>query len=136
MSSTLGRHGARRLLLQALYQEQIAGNDTAELINQFSAGDEFAVVDGDYFRAVLSDVLSRTVALDEIIDSFLDRPIVQLDPVELALLRLGTSELMSQAEVPDNVIINEAVELAKEYGGQDSFRYINAVLDKASKSLR
>jgi transcription antitermination protein NusB len=136
MSSTLGRHGARRLLLQALYQEQIAGNDTAELINQFSTGDEFAAVDGDYFRAVLSDVLSRVVALDEIIDSFLDRPIVQLDPVELALLRLGTSELMSQAEVPDNVIINEAVELAKEYGGQDSFRYINAVLDKASKSLR
>jgi N utilization substance protein B len=136
MTSTLGRHGARRLLLQALYQEQIAGHDTAELINQFSARDEFAAVDGDYFRAVLSDVLSRIVALDEIIDSFLDRPIVQLDPVELALLRLGASELTLQAEVPTNVIINEAVELAKEYGGQDSFRYINAVLDKASKSLR
>lgn len=136
MSSAQGRHGARRLLLQALYQEQIAGNDTAELINQFSARDEFAAVDGEYFRDVLSDVLSRTVALDEIIDGFLDRPIVQLDPVELALLRLGASELTSQADVPTNVIINEAVELAKEYGGQDSFRYINAVLDKASKSLR
>ncbi len=136
MSSSQGRHGARRLLLQALYQEQIAADDTAELINQFAARDEFAAVDGDYFRDVLSDVLSRTVALDEIIDGFLDRPIVQLDPVELALLRLGAAELTSQADVPTNVIINEAVELAKEYGAQDSFRYINAVLDKASKALR
>ena len=136
MNSSQGRHGARRLLLQALYQEQLAGHDRAELISQFTARDEFVSVDGDYFLAVLNDVLSRTVELDEIIDGFLDRPMVQLDPVERALLRIGASELTSQADVPANVIINEAVELAKEYGGQDSFRYINAVLDKASKSLR
>jgi len=122
--------------LQALYQEQIAGHDRAELIRQFSSRDEFAAADGDYFRVVLTDVLSRTATLDEILDDLLDRPIVQLDPVEHALLWIGVSELSSQSEVPANVIINEAVELAKEFGGQDSFRYINAVLDKASKSLR
>jgi len=136
MTHAKGRHGARRLLLQALYQVQIAGHDIAELIRQFSARDEFADVDADYFRTVLKDVLSRTVTLDVIIDDLLDRPIVQLDPVEHALLWIGVSELSSQSEVPANVIINEAVELAKEFGGQDSFRYINAVLDKASKSLR
>jgi len=136
MTHAKGRHGARRLLLQALYQEQIAGHDIAELIRQFSARDEFADADADYFRTVLKDVLSRTVTLDVIIDDLLDRPIVQLDPVEHALLWIGVSELSSQSEVPANVIINEAVELAKEFGGQDSFRYINAVLDKASKSLR
>jgi N utilization substance protein B len=136
MTSTRGRHGARRLLLQALYQKQIAGHDIAELIEQFTARDEFAAVDGDYFHAVLRDVLKRSAALDEIIDGFLDRPILQLDPVEHALLWIGVSELSSQGDVPTNAIINEAVELAKEFGGQDSYRFINAVLDKASKSLR
>jgi len=136
MTSKGGRHGARRLLLQALYQKQIAGHDVAELIEQFSARDEFATVDGDYFCTVIKDVLSRTAELDGFIDGLLDRPILQLDPVEHALLWLGASELSSQADVPVNVIINEAVELAKEFGAQDSYRYINAVLDKASKSLR
>jgi N utilization substance protein B len=136
MTNVRGRHGARRLLLQALYQEQLAGHDVAALISQFSAGDDFSAVDGDYFRTVLRDVLSRAATLDEMIDGLLDRPIQQLDPVEHALLWIGVSELSSQGDVPANVIINEAVELAKEFGGQGSFRYINAVLDKASKSLR
>ena len=136
MINVRGRHGARRLLVQALYQEQIAGHDIAELIAQFSADDEFSAVDGDYFCSVLKDVLSRATTLDEMIDALLDRPIRQLDPVEHALLWIGVSELLSQGDVPASVIINEAVELAKEFGGQDSFRYINAVLDKASKSLR
>ncbi|MAF84435.1 MAG: transcription antitermination factor NusB [Gammaproteobacteria bacterium] len=136
MTNSGGRHGARRLLLQALYQRQFTGHEIAELDEQFSGRDEFATVDGDYFRAVLNDVLSRTASLDETIDGFLDRPILQLDPIEHALLWIGVSELTSQADVPDNVIINEAVELAKEFGAQDSFRYINAVLDKAAKSLR
>lgn len=136
MTNARGRHGARCLLLQALYQEQLAGHDVAELISQFSARDEFSAVDGDYFRAVLRDVLSRAAILDEMIDGLLDRPIQQLDPVEHALLWIGVSELSSQGDVPANVVINEAVELAKEFGGQDSYRYINAVLDKAAKSLR
>lgn len=136
MTNPGGRHGARRLLLQALYQEQIAGHDVAELIQQFSARDDFTSTDCEYFRVVLSDVLSRTAALDKILDGLLDRPIQQLDPIERALLWIGVSELSSQDAVPANVIINEAVELAKEFGGQDSYRYINAVLDKAAKSLR
>jgi N utilization substance protein B len=136
MNSSGGRHGARRLLLQALYQEQIAGHDVAELIEQFSSREEFSAVDEDYFCNVLRDILSRNTALDELIDGLLDRPIVQLDPVEHALLWIGVAELSSQADVPTNVIINEAVELAKEFGAEGSFRYINAVLDKAAKSLR
>ena len=136
MTNTGGRHGARRLLLQALYQRQLTGHEIAELNAQFSACDEFATVDGDYFRAVLNNVLSSTSTLDEMIDGWLDRPILQLDPVEHALLWIGVSELISQTDVPGNVIINEAVELAKEFGAQESFRYINAVLDKAAKSLR
>lgn len=131
-----GRHGARRLLLQALYQQQIAGHSAAELLEQFAASEEFPAADGDYFKAVLADVLSRTSALDEMVDEYLDRPISQIDPIERALLWVGAAELSGQADVPANVIINEAVELAKEYGAQDSYRYINAVLDKAAGGLR
>ncbi|MDH3977787.1 MAG: transcription antitermination factor NusB [Gammaproteobacteria bacterium] len=134
--SSGSRHGARRLLLQALYQQQLAGNDVAELLEQFAGREEFAGIDQDYFRDVLGDVLSRMAELDAIVDEFLDRPVSQLDPVERALLWIGAAELSAQADVPANVIINEAVELAKEFGAQDSFRYINAVLDKASGSLR
>lgn len=136
MKKRRGRHGARRLLLQALYQRQIGGHDIDELSEQFSAYREFLTIDADYFRAVLADVLNRTEFLDTTIDALLDRPIVQLDPIEHAVLWVGVSELSSQADVPASVIIDEAVELAKEFGGQDSYRYINAVLDRASKSLR
>ena len=136
MTSQGSRHGARRLLLQALYQEQIAGHDVTELIGQFSQRDGFATVDADYFNAVLRDILSRSDELNEWLDGLLDRPLGQLDPIEHALLWIGVSELSSQRDVPVGVIINEAVELAKEFGAQDSYRYINAVLDKASKSLR
>ena len=134
--SSGSRHGARRLLLQALYQQQIAGHDIAELLEQFADRDEYAGIDQEYFKDVLGDVLSRTAALDAIVDEFMDRPVSQLDPVEHALLWIGAAELSAQTDVPANVVINEAVELAKEFGAQDSFRYINAVLDKASGSLR
>ena len=131
-----GRHGARRLLLQALYQQQIAEHSAAELLEQFADHEEFPAADGDYFKVVLADVLSRTAVLDDMVDEFLDRPVSQLDPIERALLWVGAAELSGQADVPANVIINEAVELAKEYGAQDSYRYINAVLDKAAGALR
>ena len=135
-TSSSGRHGARRLLLQALYQHQMAAHDYAELIEQFESGQEYRQADGEYFCNVLQDVLARKAELDASLDPFLDRPISQLDPIEHALLWLGAAELGAQNEVPVLVIINEAVELAKEFGGQDSYRYINAILDKAAKQLR
>lgn len=127
-----GRRGSRRLLLQALYQNQIGGHDYAELIRQFSARTEFVGVDTQYFALVLQQVLQAIPQLDEQIERWADRPAAQLDPVERALLWVGLAELRWQPEVPAKVVINEAIELAKEFGAQDSYRYINGILDHAA----
>ena len=134
--STRGRHGARRLLLQALYQKQISGHDDETLRAQFADTGDLAKADGEYFFALLDEVLKDFELLDERIDAFADRPVAQIDPVERAVLWIGLAELTPHSDVPAKVAINEAVELAKEFGGEDSYRYVNAILDGASKELR
>jgi len=136
MTTARGRHGARRLLVQALYQKQVGGHDDASLRLQFYDSDEFAEIDDEFFRDVLDEVLKDWEVLDQHIDTLADRPISQLDPIERAVLWIGCAELRSHPDVPAKVAINEAVELAKEFGTEDSFRYINAILDKASGELR
>jgi N utilization substance protein B len=131
-----GRRGTRRLLVQALYQHQLAGHSRAELEAQFCRGEDFGSVDGDYFRALLAEILEEGAALDELLAPELDRPVAQLDPVERGILWLGSAELRHHLEVPVKVVINEAVELAKEFGAQDSHRYVNAVLDRLAARLR
>lgn len=131
-----GRHGARRLLVQALYQSQLAGHDSAALLEQYSASKEFPGVDADFFCTVLDEVFSQRNVLDERIVSAADRPLEQLDPIERCILWIGIVELKSHTDIPAKVIINEAVELAKEFGALDSYRYVNAILDKVSATLR
>lgn len=133
---TRGRHGARRLLLQALYQKQISGHDDQTLRDQFADTENLVQADGEYFFALLDEVLNDFERLDERIDAFADRPVAQIDPVERAVLWIGIAELRSHPEIPTKVAINEAVELAKEFGGEDSYRYVNAIMDGASKELR
>lgn len=131
-----GRHGARRLVLQALYQRQLGGDGAAELIAQFSDTKEFRGVDGGYFLTLIGEIVPSEQALDELIARAADRPVTQLDPVERGVLWIGLTELRSHPDVPRKVVIDEAVELAKEFGAQDSFRYINAVLDSMATQLR
>ena len=129
-----GRHGARRLLLQALYQSQVGGHDPEELAAQFRRDSAFAGVDQAYFLTMLGDVLSRTAELDEHIRRCADRPVEQLDPVERSVLWIGLMELTGRDDIPPKVAISEAVSLAREFGAQDSHRYINAILDSAARS--
>ncbi|MCC7330963.1 MAG: transcription antitermination factor NusB [Gammaproteobacteria bacterium] len=131
-----GRRGARRLVLQALYQHQLAGHDVAELAAQFSASKEFRGIDAAYFHILLGETVPAGADLDALIAAAADRPVNQLDPVERAVLWIGLTELRAHPDVPGRVVIDEAVELAKEFGAQDSFRYINAVLDSMSRRLR
>jgi len=131
-----GRHGARRLLVQALYQFQISGHSDDELIEQFSSREEFAWIDGDYFLSLLREIIEGADALDGLIAESADRPVAQLDPIERAVLWVGLAELESHPDVPLKVVLNEAVELSKQFGAEDGHRFVNAVLDKASKSLR
>ena len=131
-----GRHGSRRLLVQALYQRQLAGHSAAEIVGQFSTQNGFDKVDADYFRCLLEEILADTEALDALIAGDADRPVAQLDPVEHAILWLGLMELRAHPEVPVKVVIAEAVQLAREFGATDGHRYINAMLDKAAPKLR
>ena len=131
-----GRHGTRRLLVQALYQHQLAGHTAAELLDQYSTQQDFGKIDGSYFRQLLDEILADPQALDKLIGADADRPVAQLDPVEHGILWLGLAELQWHPEVPVKVVITESVQLAKEFGAQDGHRYINALLDQLAAKLR
>lgn len=131
-----GRHGARRLLVQALYQHQVGGHTASELVAQYSDRKEFRSADGGYFLALVREVVAATAELDELIAQGTDRPPAQLDPIERAILWLGLAELRDHPDVPRRVVIDEGIELAKEFGAQDSFRFVNAVLDVMAARLR
>ncbi len=127
---------ARELLLQALYQRQIAGHEAHELLEQFHAQAAYQRIDQDLFDSALPAICAAEAALSETIDSLIDRPLDQLDPVELGILLIGVFELQSRPEVPYRVVINEGVNLAKRFGAIDGHKYINACLDNAAGSLR
>ena len=131
-----GRHLARELLVKALYQWQIAGHSVAELSAQFAADEDFEGSDRDFFGQLLAVTIESAPALDTIIARQAARGIEQLDAVGRAILLLGLAELKFRDDVPSKVVINEAVELAKRYGSTDSFKFVNAVLDKSSRELR
>jgi N utilization substance protein B len=130
------RHRSRELLVKALYQTQLAGHDFAELTAQFAAEPTFGKADQLYFRELLGTVLADTATLDGLIARYAARSLEQLDAVGRAILWLGIAELKARADVPTKVVINEAVQLAKRYGATDSFRFVNAVLDKTARDIR
>jgi len=122
------------MLLQALYQWQLAGHELAELRHQFAGQPGYEGIDREYFDAQLQCIVEGAATFDAAIAAAADRPVVQLDPVEHAVLWIGLAELTGRPDVPPKVAINEAVELAKEFGASDSHRYINAVLDAVASS--
>lgn len=134
--ATGSRSRSRALLLQALYQARLAGHDLAELEAQFAERREYSRCDRDYFRESLAEVLSAREALEADVAALADRPLAQLDPVELAVLLIGLNELQRHPDVPYRVVINEAVTLARRYGAEDGHKYVNAVLDRAARRYR
>jgi len=136
-ASTSGaRTRARELLVQALYQHQIGGHDTAELLEQFHEQAEYARVEQAMFDEALPEILASRDALDALVAEYVDRPIDQLDPIERAILWIGFHELKDHIEVPYRVVINEGVNLAKRFGAVDGHKYVNACLDKGAQALR
>jgi N utilization substance protein B len=130
------RAGARRLAVQALYQWQLGRQSAAELIAQFAASPEHARVDPDYFREAVNAVCADHAGIDADLARHSDIEPARLDPVEHAILALGLWELMARPEVPYRVVINEGIELAKRFGATDGHRFVNAVLDRASRAHR
>ena len=124
------------MIVQSLYQMQIAGHSESELLSQFRDRPDYERVDQKYFDEVLSAICRNTKKLEESIDKFADRPLSQLDPVERGILLLGFYELQEKPDVPFKVVINESVNLARRFGAVDSHKYVNALLDRAVKELR
>lgn len=136
MVSPQARTKARRAALQALYQWQMAGQDIAEIKQQFYSEQDFASIDQEYFEELIESVPKTVSELNDYIIPFIDREVSSLDPVELAILRIGCYELRFRLDIPYRVVINESVELAKRFGAEQSHKYINGVLDKIAHELR
>ena len=130
------RRLSRELALQGLYQWLVNRAGADEILAQLADEDQYAKADCSYLENLLRDVISNADALGEKLATSLDRPIGQLSPIEHALLLMAASELTSQPAIPYRVVINEAVELAKSYGGTDGYKYVNGVLDKLASELR
>jgi len=131
-----GRRRSREFALQGLYQWQLAGTDAAVIERQLAAAKGFDKTDRAYFTALLGGAIREARQLETELQPFLDRKCAELSPVERGILLIAAFELAHLPEVPYKVVINEAVELAKEFGGTDGFKYVNGVLDKLAASLR
>jgi len=134
--STARRRRARKLLVQALYQWHMSGSDISQIEAEFGADNDMETIDAEYFNELLRGILKQVDQLDTHIKPLLDRALAEVDPIELCLLRMGTYEFLHRIDVPYRVVINEAVELAKQFGGTDGHKYINSILDKLSLRLR
>ncbi|MDM8558059.1 transcription antitermination factor NusB [Candidatus Parabeggiatoa sp. HSG14] len=124
------RSAARQRVLQALYQWQLTALDTQLIESQFLEEQDMQKADVSYFKLLLHGIPPQINELDTMFAPFLDRNTTQLDPIELAILRIGCYELKNCPKVPFKVVINEAVELAKKFGADKSHKYVNGVLDK------
>ena len=135
-SSGGARTRARELMLQALYQKQIAGHECAELLDQFHEQAAYKRVDQEFFDDSFANICKAQPGLEESISELIDRPLEQLDPVELSILLIGVFELQNRVDIPYRVVINEGVNLAKRFGALDGHKYINACLDNAAQTMR
>lgn len=122
--------------MQALYQWDLSGNNLADIEVQFLEDEDFSKADKAYFHELLHEVPARLDEVEASFTPYLDRPLKDLDPVERAVLRMASYELLSRMDIPYKVIINESVNLTKKFGAEQAFKYINGVLDKTARVLR
>jgi len=130
------RRKAREFALQGLYEWLLNGADAGVVDAHVREQEGFDKCDAAYFDLVLHGVIREAAAIDEVIAAHIDRKAEHLSPVEHAALMIGSYELMRCIDVPYKVAINEAVELAKSFGGTDGHKYVNGVLDKVAAVLR
>jgi N utilization substance protein B len=130
------RRKSRELAVQAVYSWQMSNNAVEKIELSIVTSNDMQNVDTEYFLELLRAVVKDCADLDKKIKPYLGRLPEELDPVEKAILRIAAYELISRLDVPYKVVINEAIELAKSFGAEDSHKFINGVLDKAIKTLR
>lgn len=130
------RRRAREFALQGLYQWRVGGNDEAAIEAHLADASGFDKADRNFFVGLLRGVLAQQTALQEQLQAYLDRPFADLSPIESSVLLAGAYELANFPQTPYRVIINEAIELTKSFGGTDGHKYVNGVLDKLAAKLR
>lgn len=136
VSKTDMRRSARTFAVQAVYSWQMAGQAINELEAHFRVENDMSKTDVALFSELLRGVSRHSLELDQAYAPFLDRQLDDLDPIERAVLRIGTFELVHRIEVPYRVVINESVDLAKVFGATESHKYINGILDKLAQRVR
>ena len=130
------RRRSREFALQALYAWQIAHGSPREMVEQMRGYEGFERANAELAQTLVRGVVERSAELESLIAPFLDRSFASLSPVERAILYIGTFELCTQHQTPFKVIVNEAIELGKSFGGTDGHKFVNGVLEKLAASLR
>jgi transcription antitermination protein NusB len=130
------RRRARELALQGVYQWLVAGGEPDAIDAQLREHEGYEKCDSVHFDALLRGAIERAATLDAALARHVDRKTTELSPVEHGVLLIGAYELQHCLDIPYKVAINEAVELAKGYGGTDGHKYVNGVLDKVAADLR
>lgn len=130
------RHRAREFALQGLYQWLLNNEPARVVATNIRSAHGFEKADGEFFAGLLNGAINTSPELRETIAPLIDRTLAELSPIEHAVLLLGAYELKNHPEVPYRVVINEAVELAKSFGGIDGHKYVNGVLDRLAQRLR
>jgi len=135
-SARAARTRARGFALQALYQVMVGGNpaDEVDIFTRDLSG--FNKADAVHFDALLHGCAENATALDALILPMLDRKLTELSPIEHAVLWIGAYELQHCIDIPWRVVLNECIDLAKEFGGTDGHKYVNAVLNQLALQLR
>ncbi|MBF0161675.1 MAG: transcription antitermination factor NusB [Magnetococcales bacterium] len=131
------RHKARELALQALYQSEISGDAIQRAVDQLCEENAGGQADLLYFQTVAAGTWNRRAELDEwIAKAAINWSIQRISTIDLNILRQGVYELLAEPELPIGVVINEAIELSKRYGGNDSRLFVNGVMDRLASQIR
>lgn len=135
-AGTRNRRKSRELVLKAVYRGMLNESELSQIFRDMTDDPDYNKADEAYFKQLLQAVTTHLTEIDDKLVNFIDRPMVELSPVEHAILRIAGCELMFDSTIPYRVVINEGVELAKVFGGTDGHKYINGVLDKLSADVR
>ncbi len=130
------RSKSRQFAVQALYSWLLTQQNVSDIEVHFVSEHDMEDADMDYFHEILHFVTAHKMALVDHMETHLTRPFDEVDPVEQAILLIGTYELEERLDVPYRVVINESVESAKIFGAEDGHKFINGILDKVAAKLR
>lgn len=127
---------ARRSAMQAIYQWQLTGYNLGEIERQFVEEHGLGNADAEYFNELLHEVPKRLDEVDAALAQFVDRAIDNIDPVERSILRIGAYELLFRPDLPYRMVLNECIDLAKDFGAAHGHKYINGILDRIAHKVR